>query len=38
MGKAISAMPWNRAVKQPTSESAILALPVSTGVNEAKAS
>ena len=28
MGQAISAMPWNRAVKEPTRESAILALPV----------
>ncbi|WP_144662937.1 rhodanese-like domain-containing protein [Paenarthrobacter nicotinovorans] len=28
MGQAISAMPWNRAAKEPTRESAILALPV----------
>ncbi|KSU76073.1 Rhodanese-related sulfurtransferase [Pseudarthrobacter enclensis] len=28
MGKAISAMPWNKAAKEPTRESAILALPV----------
>jgi rhodanese-related sulfurtransferase len=33
MGKAISAMPWNRAAKQPTRESAILALPVGGGAN-----
>ena len=39
MGKAISAMPWNKAAKEPTRESAILALPVNTEVNaEAKAS
>ncbi|WP_255770620.1 rhodanese-like domain-containing protein [Pseudarthrobacter sulfonivorans] len=29
MGKAISAMPWNKAAQEPTRESAILALPVS---------
>jgi rhodanese-related sulfurtransferase len=28
MGQAISAMPWNRAVKEPTRESVILQLPV----------
>lgn len=28
MGKAISAMPWNKAAKEPTRESAILQLPV----------
>jgi rhodanese-related sulfurtransferase len=28
MGQAISAMPWNKAAKEPTRESAILALPV----------
>jgi rhodanese-related sulfurtransferase len=28
MGQAISAMPWNKAAKDPTRESAILALPV----------
>jgi rhodanese-related sulfurtransferase len=28
MGQAISAMPWNRAAKEPTRESAILTLPV----------
>lgn len=28
MGQAISAMPWNRAAKEPTRESAILQLPV----------
>ncbi|WP_426226623.1 rhodanese-like domain-containing protein [Pseudarthrobacter sp. DSP2-3-2b1] len=33
MGQAISAMPWNKAAKEPTRESAILALPVSAGVN-----
>jgi hypothetical protein len=32
-------MPWNKAAKEPTRESAILALPVNTEVNaEAKAS
>jgi hypothetical protein len=39
MGQAISAMPWNKAAKEPTRESAILTLPVNTEVNaEAKAS
>ncbi|WP_353710661.1 rhodanese-like domain-containing protein [Arthrobacter sp. K5] len=33
MGKAISAMPWNRVAKEPTRESMILALPVSGGAN-----
>jgi rhodanese-related sulfurtransferase len=28
MGKALSAMPWNKAAKEPTRESAILQLPV----------
>ncbi|WP_427017398.1 rhodanese-like domain-containing protein [Pseudarthrobacter sp. P1] len=28
MGKALSAMPWNKATKEPTRESAILQLPV----------
>ena len=28
MGQALSAMPWNRATKEPTRESAILQLPV----------
>ncbi|BCW17482.1 rhodanese-like domain-containing protein [Pseudarthrobacter enclensis] len=28
MGKVISAMPWNKAAKEPTRESAILQLPV----------
>lgn len=28
MGQAISAMPWNKATKEPTRESAILTLPV----------
>ena len=32
MGKAISAMPWNRAAKEPTRESAILTLPVNAEV------
>ena len=30
MGKALSAMPWNKAAKEPTRESAILQLPVPT--------
>jgi hypothetical protein len=30
MGKAISALPWNKATKEPTRESAILQLPVQT--------
>ena len=33
MGQAISAMPWNKTAKEPTRESAILALPVNTDVN-----
>lgn len=33
MGQAISAMPWNKAAKEPTRESAILSLPVTTDVN-----
>ncbi|MFJ6078336.1 rhodanese-like domain-containing protein [Pseudarthrobacter sp. NPDC092419] len=33
MGKVISAMPWNKTVKEPTRESAILALPVNTGLS-----
>jgi len=41
MGQALSAMPWNRAAKEPTRESAILALPVAdnsaAGSEEAKA-
>jgi hypothetical protein len=28
MGKALSAMPWNKAATEPTRESAILQLPV----------
>jgi hypothetical protein len=28
MGQAIAAMPWNKAAKEPTRESAILALPL----------
>ena len=39
MGKAISAMPWNRTAKEPTRESAILTLPINTEVKaQAKAS
>jgi rhodanese-related sulfurtransferase len=42
MGQALSAMPWNKAAKEPTRESAILTLPVAgaraTGNGEAKAS
>ena len=39
MGQALSAMPWNRAAKEPTRESAILQLPVSSEAGaEAKAS
>jgi hypothetical protein len=38
MGKAISAMPWNRAATEPTRESAILTLPVADAREEAKAS
>ena len=39
MGKAISAMPWNKAAKEPTRESAILQFPVGPAVEaEAKAS
>jgi rhodanese-related sulfurtransferase len=39
MGTALSAMPWNRAAKEPTRESAILRLPVSSEAGaEAKAS
>jgi len=30
MGKALSAMPWNKATKEPTHESAILQFPVAT--------
>lgn len=30
MGKAISAMPWNKAAKEPTRETAILQLPVTS--------
>ncbi|PPB49263.1 sulfurtransferase [Arthrobacter pityocampae] len=38
MGKALSAMPWNRAAEEPTRESAILSLPTAyTGVEEADA-
>ena len=37
MGQVISAMPWNKAAKEPTRESAILALPVTTATKEAKA-
>ena len=38
MGKAISAMPCNRAATEPTRESAILTLPVADAREEAKAS
>jgi hypothetical protein len=39
MGTALSAMPWTRAAKEPTRESAILQLPVSSEAGaEAKAS
>ena len=39
MGKAISAMPWNRTAKEPTRESAILTLPVNAELKaQAKAS
>jgi hypothetical protein len=31
MGKALAAMPWNKAAKEPTRESAILALPAAGG-------
>ncbi len=40
MGQALSAMPWNKAAKEPTRESAILQLPVAadrTGQDEAQA-
>ena len=39
MGQAISAMPWNKAAKEPTRESAILQFPAAgNGTPEAKAS
>ena len=38
MGQALSAMPWNRAAKEPTRESAIVTLPVADTREEAKAS
>ena len=39
MGKAISAMPWNKAAQEPTRESAILQFPVANAVTpESKAS
>ena len=38
MGQAISAMPWNKAAKEPTRESAILTLPAAGAREEAKAS
>ena len=39
MGQAISAMPWNKAAKEPTRESAILQFPLSGNADsEAKAS
>ena len=37
MGKAISALPWNKATKEPTRESAILQLPAQTAVEDAAA-
>jgi rhodanese-related sulfurtransferase len=37
MGRAISAMPWNRAATEPTRESAILQLPVRAAEEEAAA-
>ena len=37
MGKALSAMPWNKAVKEPTRESAILQLPVPATEEDAAA-
>jgi len=38
MGKALSAMPWNKAAKEPTRESTILTLPVGDAREEANAS
>ena len=38
MGKAISAMPWNKAAVNPTRESAILTLPPANAGDETKAS
>jgi rhodanese-related sulfurtransferase len=38
MGQAISAMPWNKAAKEPTRESAILTLPAAGAREDAKAS
>ena len=38
MGRAISAMPWNKSAKEPTRESAILALPATDAHEETKAS
>ena len=35
MGQAISAMPWNKAAKEPTRESAILQLPLQTAEDAA---
>ncbi|WP_026551231.1 rhodanese-like domain-containing protein [Arthrobacter sp. H20] len=37
MGKAISAMPWNRVAVDPTRESAILTLPTASSGDEIKA-
>ncbi|MGY2744645.1 rhodanese-like domain-containing protein [Arthrobacter sp. UYCu723] len=34
MGKALSVMPWNKAAKEPTRETAILQLPVRGGASE----
>lgn len=38
MGRVLSAMPWNKATKEPTRESAILTLPVAGREQERKAS
>ena len=35
MGQAISAVPWNKATREPTRESAILGLPVNSDANTA---
>jgi len=37
MGKALSAMPWNKAAKEPTRESAILQLPLQQADEDAAA-
>jgi rhodanese-related sulfurtransferase len=38
MGKALSAMPWNRAAEEPTREAAILQLPVADQAGPVRAS